>query len=461
MDIRGYASAAAIAVAGLLAYGLYQLAPQGQPLVRSEVIGQLDGPPLAGYSHTRLYRFGDHQYLTGQLIVAGRVQGGLEQAPVLEALVPAQHEPGEFGPMPPMPQDEAAIRQAVLAQDLLRAAAAAREVRNLVYGGRDNGRYALLGSVAGDAGVTLLSTPGQTLYLVAGPLRQARQRGAPAVGGAWRSDDQGASWRYAPEVTLGPAQRHAMFLTEARVVALEEAADGARLLVSEDGARHWSALRLDEQVWPDAGSYGKALADQAGPQRGAADARLAYGWSLYPVAADRAVGWSWRDRVGADGAARRIETRRFEVRFQAGASPAFRITHGVAPVPQQDPMSRPVLGMPVYATQGNRIFRLDTDQGNWHELAATPKVRGQPSSIGQAWFGRKGWMVQTYADRLFDFGERTRTYFHTHDQGRTWRPFQLSPDQERGLLGLDAAGEGVLVHAERDGRTVILRYGLD
>lgn len=461
MNIRGYAGMAAIAVTGLLAYGLYQLVPEGEPLVRSEVIGQLDGPPLAGYSRTRLYRFGDHQYLTGQLIAGGRDQGGLDGAPVLDALVAAAG-PDDDGPGPALPADTAAAGGAVSARTLLSAAAASRDVRNLVYGGRDNGRYALLGSVGGDTGVTLLGTPGQTLYLVASGLRHARRNGLPVADGVWRSDDQGGSWRYAPEVDLGASQRHTMFLGETRAVALQEGAADARLLVSEDGARHWSALRLDEQVWPDAGSYDKAFAGQADPGRAeGGDERTAYGWSLYPAAADRVVGWSWRNGVGADGAVRRIETRRFEVRFQAGAPPAFRVTHGVAAAPAQDPMSRPVPGQPVYATQGNRIFRLDPDPGSWLPLASTPQVRGQPSWIGQAWFGRHGWVVQTYADRLFAFGDYTRTYFHTHDQGRTWRPFQLSPDQERGLLGLDAAGEGVLVHAVRDGRTVILRYALD
>ncbi|MFA1589735.1 hypothetical protein ABZR37_29295, partial [Achromobacter ruhlandii] len=89
MNIRGFAGVAAIAATGLLAYGLHQLVPEGQPLTRSEVIGELDGPPLAGYSRTRLYRYGDHQYLTGQLISGDRELAGLGRAPVLDALVPA------------------------------------------------------------------------------------------------------------------------------------------------------------------------------------------------------------------------------------------------------------------------------------------------------------------------------------------------------------------------------------
>ena len=158
---------------------------------------------------------------------------------------------------------------------------------------------------------------------------------------------------------------------------------------------------------------------------------------------------------------RRIETRRFEVRFQDGASPAFRITQDVAAVPPQAPRSQPRVGQPEYATADNRIYRLDPADSNWHELATLPAVRGQRTWIGQAWFGRNGWVVQTYADHLFSFNDYTRTYFHTRDQGRTWRPFQLSPDQERGLLGLDAAGEGLLVHVDRGGKTIIVRYALE
>ncbi|MRT33347.1 hypothetical protein FGX01_06415, partial [Xylella fastidiosa subsp. multiplex] len=90
MNIRVLAGAAAIAVTGVLAYGFYQWIPEGPPLSRSEVIGELDGPPLAGYSRTRLYRYDTRQFLVGQLITSPRDVGGLLQAPVLDALPPAQ-----------------------------------------------------------------------------------------------------------------------------------------------------------------------------------------------------------------------------------------------------------------------------------------------------------------------------------------------------------------------------------
>lgn len=458
MNIRVLAGAAAIAVTGVLAYGFYQLMPEGEPLARSEVIGELDGPPLAGYSRTRLYRYGDQQFLVGQLIAGDKDIAGLIKAPVLDALRPVASDCCQ-----PDGAARAEAASADPAQGMLQAAATARDVRNLVYGGRDNGRYALLGSIGGDTGVTLLGGPqGQAIYLVGGSQRRGRDGGSSTGWDVWRSDDQGANWRYAPDLQLGAPRRFTVFLTDERAMALTDGSNGAgdeRLLVSEDGARHWSALSLREQVWPDADSYGKAFQEHLGQVRATAD-QLVYGWSLYPLAADRAVGWSWRDRVTA-GTVRRIETRRFEVRFQDGASPAFRITHDVAAVPPQDPRSQPRVGQPEYATADNRIYRLDPADSNWHELAAMPAVRGQRTWIGQAWFGRNGWVVQTYADHLFSFNDYTRTYFHTRDQGRTWRPFQLSPDQERGLLGLDAAGEGVLVHVDRGGKTIIVRYALE
>ena len=95
-------------------------------------------------------------------------------------------------------------------------------------------------------------------------------------------------------------------------------------------------------------------------------------------------------------------------------------------------------------------------------MAWPPRLlRGMPSRIGRAWFGREGWMVLACAELLFSPDGGTCAYFHTRDQGRNWRPFQLSPGQEEGLLGLDEAGEGVLTLALREGRTAILRYPLD
>ena len=46
-------------------------------------------------------------------------------------------------------------------------------------------------------------------------------------------------------------------------------------------------------------------------------------------------------------------------------------------------------------------------------------------------------------------------------RARPWRPFQVSHEQERGLLGLDQSGDALLTLAERGGKTVIQRYPLD
>ncbi|WZB75924.1 hypothetical protein WJ972_07695 [Achromobacter insuavis] len=294
MNIRVLAGAAAIAVTGVLAYGFYQLMPEGEPLARSEVIGELDGPPLAGYSRTRLYRYGEHQFLVGQLIAGDKDIAGLAKAPVLDALLPSAADCCQA--------DGATRAEAASAdptQGMLQAAASARDVRNLVYGGRDNGRYALLGSIGGDTGVTLLGGPqGQAIYLVGGSQRRGHDGDASSGWDVWRSDDQGANWRYAPDLQLGAPRRFTVFLTDERAMALTDGSNGAgdeRLLVSEDGAPLVGAvlaragLARRRQLWP-------GVPGTPGPGRAATD-QLVYGWSLYPLAADRAVGWSWRDRV--------------------------------------------------------------------------------------------------------------------------------------------------------------------
>ena len=92
-------------------------------------------------------------------------------------------------------------------------------------------------------------------------------------------------------------------------MALESRDGGERLLYTEDGARRWQAATIMEQVWPDAGAYGKAFDAQAERTRGLGQAdRLEYRWSLYPLGETQAVGWSWRVRVQT--AQRRSSSRR-------------------------------------------------------------------------------------------------------------------------------------------------------
>ncbi|MGE8677457.1 MAG: hypothetical protein ACN6PE_02480, partial [Achromobacter marplatensis] len=317
MNLRLLASGAAIAVAGIIGYGIYQLVPLGQPLARSEVIGELNGPPFALSSRVSLQRFGERQLLIGQRLVSGKEMAALEKAPLLDTLVPALNT---------RPQNPWQLA----------------DTRNLIYGGQGTGVFELLGSISGDTGVSLIGSPqGRTLYLITGTPRSAAAPTGGEPPAAWetlRSDDLGKTWTYDPDVTLGPPMQFTVFLTQDRVIALERHDAGQRLLVSEDGARRWSATLLDEQVWPDAQAFDRAFQEKAGKDGG----QLAYDWSLYPLDERRAVGWSWRTRLSLNASEKNevLETRRFEVEFQDGASPAFRITPHVPPVPAPAPDAR-------------------------------------------------------------------------------------------------------------------------
>lgn len=440
MNLRLLASGVAIAVAGLIGYGIYQLVPQGKPLARSEIIGELNGPALASSSRVALQRYGERQLLIGQRLVSAQDMAALDAAPMLDALVPA------LSARQPNPWLVA-------------------DTRNLIYGGHGTGAFELLGSISGDAGVSLIGTPqGRELYLVTGIQRHA-DLGVPAA--TWevlQSNDLGDTWALAPDVVLGAPRRHTVFLTSDRAVALERHEGRQRLLFSQDGARHWSAILLDEQVWPDAAAFEHGFRDRLAKQGGAgADDPLAYDWSLYPLDERRAVGWSWRTRISLNASAGNqvLETRRFEVELQDGAPPAFRITQDVPPVPPQAAEASVTRDQAVFETWGDAIYELDKAERVWRRRAASPMVQGQPSWIGDAWFGRNAWVIKTYADHLFSFNEYTKTYFYTRDQGKTWRPFQMPLDVEIGLLGLDATGDGLLSLAQREGRTVIRRYPLD
>ncbi|MBB1592931.1 hypothetical protein [Achromobacter sp. UMC46] len=438
MNLRLLASGAAIVVAGVIAYGIYQLMPMGKPLVRSEVIGELNGPPFASSSRVSLQRFGERQLLIGQRLVTAKDLPGLEKAPLLDAQVPALNA---------RPQNPWQLA----------------DTRNLIYGGQGTGVFELLGSISGDTGVSLIGSPqGRTLYLITGTPRSpgpASEGDPPAAWETLRSDDLGKTWAYDPAAVLGAPLQYTVFLTQDRVIALERHDAGQRLLVSEDGARHWSATLLNEQVWPDAQAFDRAFQEKAGKD----GSQLAYDWSLYPLDDKRAVGWSWRTRISLNAAEKNevLETRRFEVAFQNGASPAFRITPNVPPVPAPAPDARYTRDEPVFETSGSAVYELDKGDRTWRQRSVSPTVQGKPSWIGDAWFSRNAWVIKTYADHLFSFNEYTKTYFTTRDQGKTWRPFQIPQDVETGLLGMDASGEALLSLAERDGKTVIRRYPLD
>ncbi|MFD4840015.1 hypothetical protein ACFWP0_21110 [Achromobacter sp. NPDC058515] len=468
MNIRLLAGGLAVAAAGVLGYGVYQITPLGKPLARSEVIGELNGPPLASYSRVSMHRYGERQLLTGQLLMTGKNAEGLGRAPVLDTLVPALKERLQEQ-LAQRAQAGAATALAQghgdLAMMMLQAGRSTLDTRNLIYGGRGTGLFELLGSIGGDTGVELIGTPqGKTLYLVTSTIRALGEGEQPAAWEALRSDDLGATWTYDPEVRLGIPLRNAVFLTQDLAIALERHAAGLRLAYSFDGARRWSATLLKEQVWPDAAAFERGFAEAVERERSVhGKDRLAYDWSLYPLDERRAVGWSWRTRVKPRAREQNevIETRRFEVEFQEGASPAFRVAPAVAPVPAQESYAPLTRDQPVFETAGNVVYELDKAGRTWLERAESPKVRGARAWIGDAWFGGNAWVIKTYADHLFSFNEYTKTYFYTRDQGKTWTPFQLSHEQEGGLLGLDQTGDALLSLAERGGKTVIRRYPLD
>jgi hypothetical protein len=440
MNLRLLASAAAIAVAAVIGYGIYQLVPMGKPLARSEIIGELSGPALASSSRVALQRYGERQLLIGQRLVSAKDMPALEKAPLLDAQVPA------LGTRQQNPWLQA-------------------DTRNLIYGGQGTGAFDLLGSISGDAGVSLIGTPeGRALYLITAIERTPEAGEQPAAFETLRSDDLGKTWARDADVVLGPGQQHTVFLTQDRVIAMERHDAGYRLLVSQDGARQWSGISLDEQVWPDGAAFERAFRDMLAKDGGArAEDQLAYDWSLYPLDERRAVGWSWRTRISLSASDKNevLETRRFEVELQDGVSPAFRITQGVAPVPPQAADARVTRDEPVFETTGDAIYELDKAERIWHRRADSPSVQGKPSWIGDAWFSGRAWVIKTYADHLFSFNEYTKTYFYTRDQGKTWRPFQLPQDVETGLLGMDASGDALLSLADKDGKTIIRRYLLD
>ncbi len=466
--IRLVAAGLAVITAAVLARGIYQIIPMGDPLPRSEVVGELNGPALASYSRVAIQRYGERQLLTGQLLVTAKDIDGLAQAPVLDTQIPALKDRlqkqriqlAQTGAITAM-----AHGHGDLALTMLQTGRSTTDTRNLIYGGRGTGVFELLGSISGDTGVTLIGAPGgEPLYLITSTLRSPGEGDQPAAWDALRSDDLGVTWTYDPDVTLGVPQLHTAFLTDRLAIALENHETGVRLLHSCDGAKHWSATRLKEQVWPDSAAFERKFAELAERDRKAyGTEQLGYGWSLYPLDDTRAVGWSWRTRVRPEGqdAPELIETRRFEVQFQEGASPAFRITPDVARVPAQDAHALLTRDQPVFETEGDTIYQLDKTGMAWVKRSRSPNVRGAASWIGQAWFGRNAWVIKTYAEQLFSGNEYTKTYFYSRDKGRSWRPFQLSHEQERGLLGLDQTGDALLSLAERNGKTVIQRYPLD
>ena len=146
---------------------------------------------------------------------------------------------------------------------------------------------------------------------------------APAAGGSFVPRTRGCAGPTMPRSRWG-AERRALFLSETRAVALESRDGGERLLYTEDGARRWQAATIMEQVWPDAGAYGKAFDAQAERTRGLGQAdRLEYRWSLYPLGETQAVGWS------CACACRPARKRRSSSRRAVSRSPSRRRASGL------------------------------------------------------------------------------------------------------------------------------------
>lgn len=451
-----------IAAAGALAYGVYQIVPMGEPLARHDVIGELDGPAFGPYTRVATYRDAGRLLLTTETTVSQNDIAPLEHAAILDTQVPGLQERLRAQ------QKELAVAGAAnalvsghtdLAVDMVVAGKAAMKgtKRSLIYRDRPAGGFDLLASIGSDNGVTLIGTPqGRTLYLITSTIRHTGENEQPSAWDTFRSDDLGAHWRYDADIVLSPTLKYPAFLTENRIVAMED----EQLLYSTDRARHWSSIAITKRVWPDAETLDRAYQEKAGTQD--TDA-LTYGWSLYPVDAERAVGWSWRQLVQPNSNLRgkTLETRRFEVRFRNDGPPDIVVTPDVHEVPEQDRSRQLAVDQTVYGTIDNRIYRLDKPTLSWRETATTPDVRGMTARIDQTWFGRHAWVVSTLADHLLPGDTYTTTFFRSHDEGKTWQPFRLSQEQEAALLGLDDAGGALLIHAMRGEKTVIERYPLD
>ncbi|WP_047853655.1 hypothetical protein [Burkholderia contaminans] len=455
-------SVIAIGAACTLAYGLYQITPMGEPLARHEVIGELDGPALSPYARVVTYRDAGRLLLATESAVSSSDIAQLERAAVLDPQVPALRERLQEQ------QRQLVVAGAAhalvngntdLAAKMIAAGKAAMTdtQRSLIHRDRPAGGFDLLASIASNNGVKLIGTPqGRTLYLITSTIRDAGGNGHATAWDTLRSDDLGSHWRYDPDIVLDPTLTYPVFLTENRIVAM----DDKQLVYSTDRARHWSSIAIAERVWPDAEALDQAYDEKASAQDTEV---LTYDWSLYPVDTGRAVGWSWRQVVqrGSGVRGRTLETRRFEVRLRDGAPPDIVVTRGIREVPEQDRFRQVVVDQAIYGTIGNRIYRLDKPTLSWRQVATTPDVRGTTARIDQAWLGRKAWVVSTLADHLLPGDTYTKTFFRSHDDGKTWQPFRLSQEQDSAVLGLDDAGGALLIHAVSGDKTVIERYPLD
>ena len=261
MNIRLLAGAAAI---GRRRAGLWRLsaAAAGPALTRSEVIGELDGPPLAAACARRPYRYGERQLLVGTMSKASWDPAGLARSRCWTAmnLVCRRSRAGS------------APRWRRQARPAGQGKAGAPDPAVSAFAASGRAAWSIAATAPGFHAARLdrrrrRRQPSRHaarphLVLVTEALHRSGPDQPQAAGGVFRSEDQGLRWSYDAQVALA-RERRALFLSETRAVALEPREGDERLLYTEDGARRWQAATIMEQVWPDAGAYGKAFDAQA------------------------------------------------------------------------------------------------------------------------------------------------------------------------------------------------------
>ena len=102
----------------------------------------------------------------------------------------------------------------------------------------------------------------------------------------------------------------------------------------------------------------------------------------------------------------------------------------------ENPCSRPRATPSMSWIQAERV---------WNERSASPTVQGKPSWIGDAWFGRKAWVIKTYADHLFSFNEYNQNLFHDARPGQDLASVPGSAGRRNRFAGHGRVGRSLTV----------------
>jgi hypothetical protein len=468
------AALVAIALCSVIGFGVYQRQPAGGPLRPSGRPHALDGLAPGSGVLTEWHRFKDRTLVIGNVDVEDKDLPALEKAQVLDLQLPGLKER--------IAKDRENSASGAAATDL---AAGHQEIASMLLsaglqGGKrsvifDGETFRLLASISADTGVKLVATPqGQTLYLVTSTIRKAtpdqpgtvedRFHEQPTAWDTFRSQDHGKTWQYDADVVLD-STLNTVFLTQSLGFALDNRGlHEASVLHTADQAHTWSATPLQAAVWPDTEEFRRNFDQGNGAQTEThGEAQLHYEWSLYPLDASHAIGWSWRLAFdGTPGTRERVvDMRRFEVEFSGDDARVIHVAKAEGPVPRSQPDTRFDMAQPIYAIdRGSTIYLLDKTTLEWRRMSSAPVVHGTQSRIGQAWHVAGTWVIRTYADHWFSFGNPTTDHFYSRDQGQTWHAFRLTPRQDYGLLGLDARGRNLLIQTGQDDRILIVPYSL-